>query len=123
MIKNDEVNFDILINKFDRLQSTKNLIKITKLSLKKNSNNSFNKKFSNKNNYSKYKENFKNYLKNNDIRISYSDKYLLEHYNNIFNKNKSTIKKTKIFWLWISVCTILFITIVVLTILGTLDII
>lgn len=97
MMKNDEINFDVLINKFDRLQSTKNLIKITKLSLKKNSNNSFNKRFNSKNNYSKYKENFKNYLKNNDIDISYSDKYLLEHYNNIFNKSKSTIKKTKIF--------------------------
>lgn len=123
MDKLTDIDCDILLNRYDRLKSTKILIKSLAKFKNKDINNNFAKSdFENKN-YAKYKLNFLKFLQENNIR-NFSDKKILEHYKSKFIISKTNkIKKTKIFWAWISICCLLFAAIIIIIILTSLKVI
>ncbi|MBR4486507.1 hypothetical protein IKS57_04030 [bacterium] len=100
MIILSEVEFDKLISKFDKLKSTKEITKkIAQYYYQKN-NNGFVSNFNFQKNFLEYKNNFFNFLKLQNVNLGFNEKKLLEHYNQSFRyKNKTYIKKTKIYWM------------------------
>ena len=115
----NEIQFDRLISKFDKLKSTKQITKKISLHYIYKYNNNFVSNFNFQKNFCEYKSNFINFLKIKNIHLGFNEKTLLEHYNKKFRyKNKTYIKKTKVYWMWIIIVILLSIFLIIIIILG-----
>ena len=88
----NEIQFDRLISKFDKLKSTKQITKKISLHYINKYSNNFVSNFNFQKNFGEYKSNFINFLKIKNINLGFNEKILLEHYNKTFRyKNKSLL--------------------------------
>lgn len=120
----NEIEFDIIVAKFDRLKTTKRILNEIKHAKQYVSRNNLSENFNFTKSYQRYKQQFNKFLNIKEIKSDYNDKWLSRHYEEKFKKSGSTyVKKTKVFWFWIALIIVLSIIFLILLVLGLINII